>query len=51
MTNDPARSQDLEDIRALLRANRGALDLDEVRSHFRLFDKESLFDALLSELG
>jgi hypothetical protein len=35
----------------LLRATRGALDLDEVRSYFRLFDKESLLDALLSELG
>lgn len=31
IVNDPRRTQDLEDIRALLRANRAMLDLDEVR--------------------
>jgi len=49
--NDPRRTQDLEDIRALLRANRAALDLGEVRDYFRLFDRESLLDELLEEDG
>ena len=47
--NDPRRTQDLEDIRALLRANHASLDIDEVRSYFRLFDRESLLDELLRE--
>lgn len=48
--NDPQRTQDLEDIRALLRANAGALDMAEVRKYFRLFDRETLFDDLLREV-
>ena len=47
--NDPGRTRDLEDIRALLRANRGTLDIDELREYFRLFDRESLLDDLLRE--
>jgi predicted nucleotidyltransferase len=47
--NDPARTQDLEDIRALLRANRTTLDMDEVRSYFRLFEREALLDEILRE--
>lgn len=47
--NDPRRTQDLEDIRALLRANRGRLDLVEIRQYFRLFDKETLLDELLRQ--
>lgn len=47
LANDPRRTQDLEDIRALLRAGRGALDLTELREYFRLFDRESLLDELL----
>jgi hypothetical protein len=47
--NDARRTQDLEDIRALLRANRDNLALDEVRGYFRLFDRESLLDELLNE--
>ncbi|HEX5755439.1 MAG TPA: hypothetical protein VFY12_03700 [Arenimonas sp.] len=47
--NNPARTLDLEDIRNLLVANAGALDLDEVRGYFELFDRESLFDELLAE--
>jgi hypothetical protein len=34
LVNDPQRTQDLEDIRALLRANRSALDMEQVRSYF-----------------
>ena len=47
--NDSRRTQDLEDIRALLRANRAALDMDELREYFRLFDREALLDELLLE--
>jgi predicted nucleotidyltransferase len=47
--NDAARTQDLEDIRALLRANRGRVDIDELREYFRLFDRESMLDELLRQ--
>ena len=43
------QDQDLEDIRALLRANRETLNLSEVREYFRLFDRERLLDDLLHE--
>ena len=46
LVNNPRRTQDLEDIRALLRANRTGLDLMEVREYFRLFD---LLEDLLRE--
>jgi hypothetical protein len=49
VVNDPRRTQDLEDIRALLRANRAAIDLSEVREYFRLFARESLLEELLDE--
>lgn len=49
LVNDPRRTQDLEDIRALLRANRGKLDLAEVRQYFQLFNRESLLDDLLRQ--
>jgi hypothetical protein len=48
LVNDPRRTQDLEDIRALLRANRATLNLNEVREYFRLFDREPLLDELLN---
>jgi len=48
--NDPRRTQDMEDIRALLRANRDKLNLSELREYFRLFDQEALLDGLLQEL-
>lgn len=47
LVNDPNRTRDLEDIRAVLHANRGALDMEEVRGYFRLFDREPLFDDIL----
>ncbi len=49
LVNDARRTQDLEDIRALLRANRPRLDLVEVREYFRLFNRDSLLDELLRE--
>lgn len=48
--NDPTRLRDLDDIRALLRANRGALDMQEVRRYFALFDREPLLDEILADL-
>ncbi len=51
LVNDPSRTRDLEDIRALLRANRGRLDTAEMRGYFRLFDREALLDELLRESG
>jgi len=49
--NDPRRTQDLEDIRALLRFNRDRLDLEEVRHYFKLFDREKLLDEIFSQLN
>ncbi|MEY2855334.1 MAG: hypothetical protein RL030_2466 [Pseudomonadota bacterium] len=49
LANDARRTRDLEDIRALLRANRQTLDQGESRDYFRLFDRESLLDELLNE--
>lgn len=47
--NDARRTQDLEDIRALLRANGAKLDMNEVREYFHLFDRDSLLDELLRD--
>jgi hypothetical protein len=44
--NDPARTRDLEDIRALLRTHRDTLDRDELAGYFRLFDREPLLREL-----
>ena len=49
LVNNPRRTQDLEDIKALLRANRDTLNIDEVREYFRLFDRESQLEDLLNE--
>jgi hypothetical protein len=46
--NDPRRTQDLEDIRALLRANRATLNMSEVWEYFRLFEREPLLEELLN---
>lgn len=48
--NDPSRVRDMEDIRALLRANRESIDFDEVRRYFKLFDREGLLDELIAEV-
>jgi hypothetical protein len=50
LVNSPKRMQDLEDIRALLRVNRGALNMSEVAEYFRLFDREAQLDELLREI-
>jgi hypothetical protein len=51
LVNDPRRTQDLEDIRALLRANHDRLDMEEIRGYFHLFERETLLDELLRETG
>lgn len=48
--NDPRRTRDLEDIRALIRANRTTLKMAEIQDYFRLFNRESLLEEILSEL-
>lgn len=47
--NDPNRTRDLDDIRALLSVNRSKMDMQEVRRYFALFDREPLLDELLGE--
>ena len=51
LVNQPSRTQDLEDIRALLKANRGAPNLAELREYFRLFDREPMLKTLLDQAG
>jgi hypothetical protein len=50
LVNNPRRTQDLEDIRALLRANHRILQLGEVREYFQLFGREDLLKELLDEI-
>jgi hypothetical protein len=45
--NNPRRTQDLEDIKALIAANRQGLKMDEVREYFRLFNREALLEEIL----
>jgi hypothetical protein len=45
--NNPRRTRDLDDIRALIAANRENLDMREVREYFRLFGKEPLLEDLV----
>lgn len=47
--NDPTRTRDRDDIRALLRAHPDSLDLGELREYFRLFEREDLFEELVDE--
>ncbi len=50
-SDDPRRIRDFEDMMALIKTRRDDLDFDEVRSYFRLFDKERLFDEILKAIG
>lgn len=47
--NDPSRARDLDDIRALLHAHSGALNMAEIREYFTLFDRQDLLDVLLAQ--
>jgi hypothetical protein len=48
--NDQRRGQDLEDIRALIRANRMTLNMQDVRHYSSLFSRETLLQEILNEL-
>ena len=53
MTGNRAPSacgRDLDDIRELLRANRGSLDMQQVRRYFAIFDRQSVLDDILTDL-
>lgn len=47
--NNPSRTRDIDDIRALLRAQHGRLNMTEVREYFALFDRTEMLDELLAE--
>jgi hypothetical protein len=49
--NNPSRTRDLDDIRALLRAQRGRLNMQEVQEYFALFDRQEMLDELLAEIA
>jgi hypothetical protein len=49
--NDPTRTRDLDDIRALLRSHLETLDLEALRMYFRLFEREELLERLIDEIG
>ncbi len=51
LANDVRRTQDAEDIRALLRANQGAMNMTEVREYFKLFGREADLNHWLHELA
>lgn len=48
LVNDPTRPRDLDDIRALFRAQRGDLDYSEIKEYFSLFERADLFDELFA---
>lgn len=45
--NDATRTRDLDDIRALLKIHRDALNMDELREYFALFNQSELLNELL----
>ena len=51
IVNNPKRTQDIEDIRALLRNNKNGINMTEVRKYFQLYDRENLLDELLHEIS
>jgi hypothetical protein len=51
LANDPRRTRDLDDIRALLREHRATLDWDRIGAYFELFDQTPLFETLRRELA
>ncbi len=47
--NNPRRTQDLEDLRQLIRNNRSTLDMKEVQQYFQLFNRQALLQEILSD--
>jgi hypothetical protein len=45
--NDPTRLRDLDDIRALIQIHRTALNTEELREYFVLFNQQALFHELI----
>lgn len=45
------RSSYPDDIRALLRAQRSKLNMQEVQGYFALFDRQEVLDELLAEIA
>jgi len=45
--NDATRTRDLDDIRALLKLHQAALNMDELREYFALFNRPDLLHDLL----
>ena len=50
LVNNPSRTRDLDDIRALLRAQHGRLNMREVQEYFALFNRKEMLDELLAEI-
>jgi hypothetical protein len=50
LKNDPSRTRDIDDIRKLLRAGHGKLDMVEVSGYFDLFESADLLRELMREL-
>jgi hypothetical protein len=51
LVNNPSRTRDLDDIRALLRAQRGKLNMAEIQEYFDLFGRTDLLDELLAQIA
>ena len=51
LVNNPSRTRDLDDIRALLRAQRGRLNMTEIQEYFALFDRKEMLDEILAEIA
>ncbi|GAA0242838.1 nucleotidyltransferase family protein [Rhodanobacter caeni] len=51
LVNNPSRTRDFDDIRALLRVQRGRLNMVEVQEYFALFDRKEMLDELLAEIA
>ncbi len=49
--NDPTRTRDLEDIRALVKIHRASLDMTQLHEYFALFDQHKLLMELVAENG
>ncbi len=48
---NPCPAWSSRDIRALLRAQRGRLNMQEVQGYFALFDRQEMLDELLAEIA
>jgi len=49
--DDPRRTKDLTDMVELIKVNRASLNIEEVRTYFKLFDSESILDDILNSIG